>query len=179
MTALRAAPRPTLPARRSKARGPRRRLRGTFGGSARQCWDRSASNDSYRRRRARRRGNMHRPCAKGCAASRRPSARNVLSWAIRPSATIARSCGKAWMAPKRKGRQRRFLQGSACSAGERTHRVGDRAIPQREAVVGAPIVDSCGEAEFAQCRIEQIARPVAGKRRPGAVAPRKPGATRR
>ena len=48
-------------------------------------------------------------------------------------------------------------------------RVGDPAVDQGEAVIGALVIDAAREAEFEQGRVEQVARIVAGEGPPGPV----------
>jgi hypothetical protein len=49
------------------------------------------------------------------------------------------------------------------------HRVGDARVDQGQAVIRPRVEPAAGESEFAQRRIEQIAREVAGEGPPGAV----------
>ena len=89
---------------------------------------------------------------------------------MRPSATTAAS----WLISAMRVRQeiaagvdlvrRRLVLGRHAA-----HRIGDAAIDQFEAVIGARGISAAGEAEIDQRRVEQVAGIVAGERPAGAV----------
>ena len=76
------------------------------------------------------------------------SADSVLSWAMRPSARIARRRGMAAMRLRQKGPAgARSPPASACFGRHAAHGVGDQAVDQLQPVVGPRLVVSAREAE--------------------------------
>ncbi len=55
------------------------------------------------------------------------------------------------------------------------HRVGDPGTRHLQPVTGPGLVSAVSEPEFMQCRVEKIARVIAGKGPPGSVGAAKPG----
>ena len=150
---------------RARSRTPR----GTSPASARRYWCCSASSDSWRTASSAPSVCLP-PCSKGAADFLAPSAVTTLSWAMRPSATIARSFGISAMVACRKSRQvaisrRRRLVLRRHAA----HRIGDAAVDQLKSVVGMRAVLAAREAVARQRLVEQLAGVVAGERPAGAV----------
>ena len=111
-----------------------------------------------------------RPWPNGAAARFAPSAVTVLSWAMRPSATMARSFGISAIAAVRKLRQVLISTPVGLfSGGTQLHGIGDARVDELQAVVGALLIGAAGEAEAEQRLVEQVAGIVAGERPAGAV----------
>ena len=103
-------------------------------------------------------------------ASLRASVRRVLSWAMRPSARIARRLGMAAIVAARNGRQVPISAGVGLFSGG-TQRTALVIMQSRsvEAVGRVGAIDALGEAVLEQRLVEQIAGIVAGEGAAGAV----------
>ena len=101
----------------------------------------------------------------------------MLSWAMRPSATMACRFGQRCDAPaKRNPAGRDFVRGRLVLGRHAAHGVGDHAVDERQAVVGSRRVRAAGEAELEQRPVEQFAGKIAGEGAAVRLAPLSPGA---
>ena len=109
---------------------------------------------------------------RGCLAL---CARDDVSWAMRPSITMARSLVISLIVADKKSRQVLISCGVGLFSGgtQRTALVM-RQSTSVETVVGAGFVVALGEAKFFQRGVEEIAGIIAGERPPGAIGAAQP-----